>query len=82
MSGLSTADRFIAVMAEIRAMEPEGDDPMRYAIWHLQEQAERALSNAIGAAHSLTNVASILKRDYRKAVEEARAAATEQENKQ
>lgn len=75
----SLADRFIRVIADIRAMAPADDDPMRYAIWHLQERAERVISEAIGTAHSLHTAACILKRDYSSAAEELRATPQNKE---
>lgn len=70
----SIADTFIAVMGDLRSIEPESDDPMRYAMLGLRSEAEQIIGNAQQLAYS----AKQLQRDCKDAVKEAIEAAASQ----
>jgi hypothetical protein len=70
MSQQSLADMFVEVMAEIRSLNPEEDDPMRYVIWQMQEQAFSGIDDAISAARRISSTVRLLSRDYKDAVKE------------
>jgi hypothetical protein len=73
MNSQSTADRFIAVMAQLRAIDPDNDEPMRHAMRALRNEAEAVIDSAIRHASQLAYWAEQVARDHRKEVE---AAAT------
>ena len=62
-------------MADLRAIEPQGDDPMRYAMRGLRSEAEQIISNAIHHAQQLAYSAKQLQRDCKDAINEAVDAA-------
>lgn len=67
----SIADRFIAVMADIRAMDTESDNPMRHEVLSIQNAALNIIGAAIQEAHNLARNAKYLRSTCADAVKEA-----------
>jgi hypothetical protein len=66
----STADRFIAVMAKIKAIDPSLDEPMRHQMRALKETAIRLIDNAIREAEQLAWLAGDMSETCGKAIDE------------
>lgn len=75
MIGQSIPDRFVEVVAAIRALEPKDDDPMRYVMWSMQEEAFRAIGDAINQAQHICGTARMLQRDLGEVAKEIAAKA-------
>jgi hypothetical protein len=75
VSDKSLADTFIAIMADLRAIDPASDDPMRYAARGLRSEAEQIIGNALHHAQQLAYSARQLQRDCKDAIKEAVDAA-------
>lgn len=71
----SLADNFIAVIADLRALEFDINDPMRFAVRGLRSEAEGIIGDALRHAQQLAYSARQLKEDHAAAVKEAAEAA-------
>jgi len=80
MSNQSLADTFIAVMSDLRAIEPDADNPMRYAMRGLRSEAEQIIGNALRHAQQLAYSARQLSKDSSDAVKEAVAVAEQKKD--
>ena len=78
----SLADDFISVMADLRAIDPDNDEPMRYAMRSIKNEAEQVIANALRTAHALAYQARSLQRDAAEAAKDAVEAATKTETKE
>ena len=61
---MSVADDFIDVMSRLKAIEPDTDHPMRYAVWQCKEAAFKVILDALQQAAVIANVARMMQRDY------------------
>lgn len=61
---MSVADDFIDVMARLKSIEPDGDHPMRYAVWQCKEAAFKVIIDALQQAAVIANAARMMQRDY------------------
>lgn len=61
---MSIADDFIEVMARLQAVEPNGDDPMRYAVWQCKDAGYRVITDALQQARVIADAAKMIQRDY------------------
>ncbi len=69
----SIADRFIITMARINELDAvSADDPMRYAVWTLKQQAQQVLSDAARNAWCIADAAHRMRDDAAKAIAEAK----------
>lgn len=78
----SIADQFIDTMAAIRAIDIASDDPMRYVMRNLKQEAEQAISDALRHARVIAYHARDVQRDAAGAVKEAVEAAIKNETKE
>ena len=71
----SISDQFIDTMIALRAIEPENDEPMRYAMRTIKSEAEMIISEALRRAYNLSHQARAIQRDAADAIKEAVSAA-------
>lgn len=67
---MSLADDFISAMANIKAIEPESDEPMRFVMWDCKRNAENIISHALVQAEAVTRMATSIRKDWDAAVAE------------
>jgi hypothetical protein len=77
----SIADKFIRVMAELRGIDPDTDEPMRYAMRQAKQVAEHLIYNALQQAMDLAYCAKGMSKDCRDAIEEVRATTQTESDK-
>jgi len=78
MSTPSTADRFIELMAAIKALTTDGiDDPMRHAVRQCKDNANMILDDAINQAWGLVEIGRNIPKDCADAVAEAKKGGAE-----
>jgi GH35 family endo-1,4-beta-xylanase len=75
---MSVADDFIEVMARLQAVEPDGNSPMRYAVWRCKEAGYKVIADALQQARDIADAAKMIQRDYADEVK-AQAAKPKQE---
>lgn len=61
---MSLADDFISVMAQIKAIEPESDEPMRFVMWGCKRNAENIISHALVQAEAVARMAILIRKDW------------------
>jgi hypothetical protein len=67
----STADRFIRVMAKLRAIDPSNDEPMRHHMRTIRDTAEALIEVALAQAERLAWAANDGAKSHKEAVEDA-----------
>lgn len=67
----SIADEFIQTMAELRAIDPDNDEPMRHVMRMIRSQAEQMIADTLRHASALAYNARQLPRDCADAGKEA-----------
>ncbi|WP_426110974.1 hypothetical protein [Massilia sp. PWRC2] len=67
---MSLADDFISVMAHIKAIEPDSDDPMRFAMWDCNCNAENIISHVLVQAEAVARIATSIRKDWDAAMAE------------
>ncbi|WP_374424601.1 hypothetical protein [Chromobacterium sp.] len=72
MSNQSLADVLVAAIADIKQVEAASDDPMRFAVRYMKQQAETILFEAASQATALALTAKMIQEDHAKAVDEVR----------
>lgn len=75
---MSIADDFIAAMARIKSIEPENDDPMRFAMWDCKRNAENIISQALIQAEAVARMATSIRKDWNAALEDGAPQPQEQ----
>ena len=82
MSDQSTCDRFIEVMATLRAIDPDTDEPARHMMRRNRQLAESILDNALRQASELAFAAQNMPEEAKHIIkaalkEQAAAPATQ-----
>jgi len=78
----SIADDFIEVMAALRAINPDNDEPMRHSMQMLKSEGEQIISEALRRARHIAYHARLIQKDAASAVKDAVAAAASTNNEE
>lgn len=68
MSAHQLAEDFSALLTDLRRMQFDNEDPMRYAKRRAKEAALRVLEDAVSTARRVAELPGLIEMDYREAI--------------